>query len=259
MPGEVRVAAARAVLAASLILSWHILEVIAAAAIGAGLTSSPLARVLASDWTSWAFSGVAVWAAVRPSWRSAGAVALLFAAGNEIARRADAAHVEHCVVMPGVVAIVFALGLLILRDEDARTAEAGAWELCLCAMGAMYFMSGVAKLRNSGIGWSNGRRLLVCAAAYAENSEGFVRQARLVLGSSPALARALASATIVVELGSALFLVPRWRRWAAGAMFGLHMGIVLFMGIEWEFYPLLLPLLVLPFPGALGRRLGAPL
>ena len=255
-PNErLRYAAARAVLSYSLASAWFILRETAAAAVDSGMRGGLVTRALASPWSAAAFCACVLWMLLRPSALPAAAVALAFFAGNEAARWIDPKHVEHCIVMPGAVVLLYAASRAARRGAPSARAESESWELCLCLMGAMYFMAGLTKLRDAGPAWINGDYIRLLAAAAAAKSDGLLRATRQALADSPSLALTASMGTVAVELGAAAFVVPAWRPWAAGAMFCVHAGIAVIMGINWEGFPLLLPILALPLPARLSARL----
>lgn len=104
------------------------------------------------------------------------------------------------------------------------------FSLKLLLVSLVYIMlaGGVAKLRNGGIAWLNGRALRF----YIEESIQYARSPWLsrVLRSSPQLCRVLAVLTIVIEVSGLLLLVDvRWTPVVVLAWSCLHVGILLTM------------------------------
>lgn len=215
---------ARAALALTLGLSWFV---------NAGMASAagrpvPLALSAAFSLLLPAFV-----LARRREWAGAAALALFWRLQSAV-NAADPAHVDHCTIMPMVVLAVWTAARLARREERE------SWDLCCAAIGAMYFTAAVTKLQDSGLAWADGRLLRVLVAAEAVNTEGPLRAARELFAASPWAAQAGSWATLAVELGAVSLVFRPTRRWGAAALLGMHATILALMGIDWQFFPLVL-------------------
>jgi len=97
----------------------------------------------------------------------------------------------------------------------------------------VFFAAGVAKLRHGGLDWIAGDNLRWLFLGQQYTHEPPLDWAA-VLARYPALCRALAGATVALELGYPLALVSRrLRPWLVVGVIGLQLGIFLFMGVSY--------------------------
>ena len=140
----------------------------------------------------------------------------------------------------GVALLGWCVGLAWGRragdPDEQETAELGA----VAALAATYFGAGMSKLAVGGLDWALEARTLramvltIRAVAEPAQTTFWDRAARAVV-ESPGLARALAGATLVVQLGSPLWLCGRWMRLVWGLMLiGFHVSVLELTGIAYR-------------------------
>jgi len=122
------------------------------------------------------------------------------------------------------------------RDPDElEVAELGA----AAALAATYFSAGMSKLVVGGLEWAGEARtlraMILTVRAVADGPlTGWDRIGQMVI-ENPALARLLAIATLVVQLGAPLWLCGRWLRLSWGVMLlGFHMSVQALTGISYR-------------------------
>jgi hypothetical protein len=96
--------------------------------------------------------------------------------------------------------------------------------------GAIYFLSGVAKLRGGLARWLAPGNLAMLFAERSAAGPVTIMKLRLWAATTPALCTALAATSLLIELGGIAFLFPRARKPFAIAVTAMHLGIVLLMG-----------------------------
>lgn len=213
---------ARAALALSLGLSWLVNTRMAQAA------GRPVPLVLSALFVP--LLPAFVLARRRP-W--AGAALLALAWGLQLAvNAADPAHIDHSTVMPLLVLAAWTVARLFRREEEE------AWDYCCALIGAMYFTAAVTKLRESGLAWADGRLLRVLVASEAVNTAGPLRGLRELFAASPWAARVGSVATLGIELGAVALVFRPTRRWGAAGLLAMHAMILALMGIDWQFFSL---------------------
>ena len=113
---------------------------------------------------------------------------------------------------------------------------------------ATYFLAGVAKLRLSGAAWFDGEQLRNHIALDNLRKAlvgGGTAPLAMPLLAHPAWFSVVSIATLVIEVGAPLALIPRLTKVWVVAAWGFHVGVILMMNI-WFPYPLvrsgLLPL-----------------
>lgn len=213
---------ARAALALSLGLSWLVNTRMAAAAgrpVPAFLTAAVVALLPAFV------------LARRREWAGAGLVVLAWRLQLAV-NAADPAHIDHSTVMPLLVLAAWTAARLLRREEEE------AWDYCCALIGAMYFSAAVTKLRESGLAWADGRLLRVLVASEGVNTAGPLRGLRELFAASPWAARAGSIATLGIELGAVALVFRPTRRYGAVGLLGMHAMIIALMGIDWQFFPL---------------------
>lgn len=97
-------------------------------------------------------------------------------------------------------------------------------------LAAMYLAAGIAKLRNSGLGWITSE-FLAQAMVHSYHKGDPATDWGLYLAQSPLLCRGFAMSTLVIELGFWVALFSkRARLLLLPAAYGMHVGIFLIMG-----------------------------
>lgn len=163
--------------------------------------------------------------------------------------------VLHNDVLTVWVAVPLLFARVPRRDQDDERAVMWGWppRAALAVLALVYWLTGVQKLRHSGIGW-----------ALSDNMTWVLRQ-----GTSPhaagvaqwvadhaVLASGLATGALLLELTAPVWLL--WRR--TRALFALavavmHGSIWLFLGIDYSAWVLTAAAVAVPMSLAAGRRL----
>ncbi len=209
---------------------------------------------------------MALLARVWRRWRSAGLVAM--AALCVLGWRADflSGGPHRSFYSPGVALRGWRLGLAWgrrMRDPDeGETAELGA----VAALAATYFGAGMSKLAIGGLDWATDavtlRAMVLTVRAVADPAHlSFWDRAARAVVETPALARALAAATLVVQVGAPLWLCGRWLRVVWGVMLvGFHVSVLKLTGIFYGEQMVLVSMLSLSSLMAIAarRRQGGP-
>lgn len=129
-------------------------------------------------------------------------------------------------------------------SRPARRGWEYGWPLRLLQLflAQVYFFSGYAKLRASGLAWAAPSNLRNWMLLAAQNEEVAVHQALgSWLASREALAGVVGAGTLVFELGFAFALVrSRARPLIAASAIAFHAGILFAMNITFNSWPLLL-------------------
>lgn len=171
---------------------------------------------------------------------------------------------SHAAIVGGPQRNVFASGAALLgwlcglawgRGLGATAREDLAEAGAIAAFAATYVAGGVSKLAARGLGWADAltlQDLLLAQQRVSAHGAGARLAAALV--ERPDLCRALALATLVIELSAFLMLVaPRPRAVVASLLAGFHLAVGLLTGIGYLGNLRLLMLLGLPWPRLLER------
>ena len=129
----------------------------------------------------------------------------------------------------------------------ARAAEAGA----LGMLAATWFGAGLSKLGGAGLDWADSTTLRAITLAHAHvDAPGLAA----IVATSPMLARALAIATVLVQMSApALLCGPRARLVGASSLVAFHLGVAAITRIGyWQPVALLL-VFALPWPRWIAR------
>jgi hypothetical protein len=130
--------------------------------------------------------------------------------------------------------VLHVIAIALVRD-DRR-----ALRVCAALTVATYLLAGIAKLRLTGMAWVDGEQLrnqiAVDNLRKALVGEPTAPLAAPLL-SHPAWFSVVSVATLVVELGAPIALVPRLARYWVAAAWAFHVGVILMMNI-WFPYPL---------------------
>ncbi|UJR84368.1 Hypothetical protein I5071_64470 [Sandaracinus amylolyticus] len=134
-------------------------------------------------------------------------------------------------VLLGVVlgeAYAWAIGAT--RDDEPQRAwwrrASYGLEGGLAIFAATYLSAATSKLRFGGMEWLSSSTIRMMAISHVEvGSESLPDALGRFVAESPRIASALEVATIVVQLGAVLLVVPRLRRLAAAAIAAFHIGI----------------------------------
>lgn len=141
---------------------------------------------------------------------------------------------------------------LLGRRDGEPFAEAGAQ----AALAATYFNAGLGKLVQSGFAWADAQtlRAMIVATRPADGAGVLADCARLVV-EHPGVARALAAATVVIQLGAVLWLLgPRTRAVWGALLLGFHLSVFLLVGIPYVQQATLVALWSWPWPRLAGAR-----
>lgn len=141
---------------------------------------------------------------------------------------------------------------ILQRADGEPLAEAGA----LAALAATYFNAGAGKLMHSGFAWAGAQtlRTMIVATRPMERSGPLATYARLVV-EHPDFARALAAATVAIQLGALLWMLgPRLRAAWGVLLFAFHLNVFLLVNISYISQAALVALWSWPWP----RLFGAP-
>jgi hypothetical protein len=122
------------------------------------------------------------------------------------------------------------------EDDDGRPSPSFGWPLSLglAAVCLVYFFTGVAKLRHSGLSWVTGDNMrYVLLAASRSGLPHFPAIARF-MGRSALLSHLSAAGILGLELAFPIaYLVPRTRRYFALGAVALHVGTWLALGLDY--------------------------
>jgi hypothetical protein len=126
-----------------------------------------------------------------------------------------------------------ALGALGWSQASARVL---AWNASCGVMAAAYFLAGIAKYREAGIGWMNPQHQALLVAERAFAGPAVLRRMRLFIVRSRVMSRSMGIAGFVGEFAAAAFVFPAARPAVLALIFSLHLGFVLLLGYfepEW--------------------------
>ncbi len=142
------------------------------------------------------------------------------------------------------------------RPDPERFAEAAA----IGTLAAIYVSAGLSKLLHSGLSWADQRTLRAIVLAHHRISDASLAGAYArCIASRPWLAQAMATLTLVVQLGAVLYLVgPRLRALWGALLLGFHVHVTIFTGIGYLEAKLLVALFSYPWPAWLARLRGRP-
>jgi hypothetical protein len=140
--------------------------------------------------------------------------------------------VHHTALMPGAALAAYAVGYAITRREGAGN------EAACGVVGAVYALSGLAKLAAAGLRWVAGGPLALLIAERSLDAPAPLAALRRAVAASPAACTALAVTTLLIECGGLVFLWPRARRVYAALALVMHVGIALLMGYVYVHFAL---------------------
>lgn len=148
-----------------------------------------------------------------------------------------------------------AVGLQARPPTGATKSWRYGWSLRLATIlvAGGYFFAGVAKLTRSEFAWvttDNLRWVLY----FSSDSQPTPNNLALFIAGHPALAHAIAAATLLIEVGFPLVLIWRLAAWffVPGAIC-LHLGIALAMGLDYSPWMATLVVLFVDWPAVLDR------
>lgn len=125
----------------------------------------------------------------------------------------------------------------------AAWAIAGSAEAACGIVGAVYLLAGTSKILASGLAWAGGANLAIHIVSHAYEGLPALLPFRLAIADSPALCSAFGVATLILECGAVVFVVPAARKPMAVVLSAMHIGIGLLMGLHhYEFVFLVLGL-----------------
>lgn len=221
-----------------------------------GLSALVDLSALSSGPAGWALGGlfVAATGAFVWGWRPVRAalalVALLaLAAHLQSAQWAPDSHqANRAVVLPGAGLVAYALGSLLAarRGKSAAEAEAVGLDAACGVAAACYGIAGANKLLGSGFDWASEANLSMHMMVHSFGSAPGLGPLRQAVATTPWIASAAGTGTLLIECGFVLFVVPRLRRPLALAAVAMHLGIGVAMGLhhyDWMFFVLGLGLL----------------
>ena len=143
----------------------------------------------------------------------------------------------------GVALLGWCIGRLWPYGDEAELGAAAA-------LAATYFSAGLSKLAVGGLDWAlearTLRAMLLTVRAVGLHTGILDRAANMVI-ETPAVARALAVGTLIVQLGAPLWLCGRVMRVVWGMMFlGFHFSVLALSGIGYSEQVMLVILLSVP-------------
>lgn len=223
---------------------------------------SPLAVAAA------ALPGLLALAAFARAWHPlrSGAVALLALALINEAHAALVHGPSRPYFFSGALLLAWLAGTLFARvahrgeppslARDERHAEAAA----LGVLAAIYASAGLSKLQHSGVGWADAHTLrAIVLAHHRVDDTSFTGSYAHFIAARPWLGQALATLTLLIQLGAPLLLIgPRLRALWGLLLLGFHVQISLLTGIGYLQAKLLVPLFTLPWPALLARLRHRP-
>lgn len=127
----------------------------------------------------------------------------------------------------------FALRALGFSEASARVL---AWNASCGVMAAAYFLAGIAKYREAGIGWMNPQHQALLVAERAFAGPAVLRSVRLFVVRSRFVSRWMGIVGFVGEFAAAAFVIPAARPAVLALIFAIHLGFVLLLGYfepEW--------------------------
>lgn len=135
----------------------------------------------------------------------------------------------------GIGLLGWLAGLAFARARDLPDAQRYAGVVATALLGAAYFSAGLSKLLFGGIEWLAGETLRHAVVAQdGLIGAGLLHDLRLAVVNTPAIAAALATATVGFELGGLIFLVgPRTRALVGAGLVLMHLSIFVLTGIAY--------------------------
>ena len=147
-------------------------------------------------------------------------------------------------IMPAAVLLTYLLASILEGTDEP--AERKVWEACCATIGAVYTLSALNKLNESGIGWINTYSLRVIVTEELTRSSGILYVIRSWLAQSPLVSYCGSAYTLTVELFGVTMLMSRFRPYYAAALLIMHSLIFIGMGI-FSFFPWAIFVLVVSF------------
>jgi hypothetical protein len=120
-----------------------------------------------------------------------------------------------------------------IQERDRRGVEAACG-----IVGACYAVAVSSKLWTSGFGWASAGNIGMQIATEAYLAPEPLRSLRLAAAASPALCATVGTATLFIEGGTLLFVLPAARVPMCVLLVGMHLGISVLMGLhhyDWMF------------------------
>jgi hypothetical protein len=126
------------------------------------------------------------------------------------------------------------IGHFLGWEEAAR--EAAGWEAAAGVIAAQYGMAGLAKLRETGLGWVGWQHQALLIAERAYSGPRVLRLLRQQVARLPAVCAVIGVVGLGLELGGLLYIVPQLRVGIAALVLLLYFNIALLLGYlepEW--------------------------
>jgi hypothetical protein len=163
--------------------------------------------------------------------------------------------VMHNDVLTVWVGFVLLFARVPRRDEDERRTVAFGWppRAALVVLGTVYLLTGVQKLRHSGIGWALGENM---SWVLRQGTSPYATELALWVADHDVVARGMATGALLLELSAPLWLA--WRRTRALfvlAVAVMHGSIWLFLGLDYSAWVLTAAAVAVPMSLAPSRRL----
>jgi hypothetical protein len=166
---------------------------------------------------------------------------------------------HHNVFAVGVVLLGWSIGLAWGRGLGGRAREDLAEAGALATLAATYVAAACSKLAARGLDWSDPLTLAdLLLSQHRVSNHGFGASLVAAIVAHPGVCRALAVATLAIQLGAPFMLAgPRMRVVAGGALLGFHLTISRLVGIGYVGNMMLLALFCIPWPWLFPRLLPA--
>jgi hypothetical protein len=163
--------------------------------------------------------------------------------------------VMHNDVLTVWVGFVLLFARVPRRDEDERRTVAFGWppRAALVVLGTVYLLTGVQKLRHSGIGWALGENM---SWVLRQGTSPYATELALWVADHDVVARGMATGALLLELSAPLWLA--WRRTRALfvlAVAVMHGSIWLFLGLDYSAWVLTAAAVAVPMSLTPSRRL----
>jgi hypothetical protein len=225
-----------------------------ASALGLALSAHPWATgvgaaVIVSALAAFAFGRV-------PLGSAALALAVLALLAESHAALRGGPH--HNVFAAGVVLLGWVIGLAWGRGLGGPAREDLAEAGALATLAATYVAAAVSKLAARGLDWSDPLTLAdLLLSQHRVSDHGLGASLVAAIVAHPAVCRALAVATLAIQLGAPFMLAGlRSRIVAGGALLGFHLTISRLVGIGYVGNMMLLALFCIPWPRLFPRLLA---
>jgi hypothetical protein len=165
-------------------------------------------------------------------------IVMLFALGNQILewQQPPGVGVNGATALPGAALTAWWVARRTSRTPDERT-HRGVEAAC-GIVAASYALAMLSKVYTSGFTWASAGNMGMQIATQGYLVPEPFQSVRLAAAASTPLCAALGVATLILEGGALLFVLPALRVPIAALLVGMHVGISALMGLhhyEWMF------------------------